>query len=44
MLESNLWEDAAASEKAKKTVLILSYRDLRRLDRDGGGGVPEMSR
>jgi hypothetical protein len=44
MLESNLWEDTEASVKANKTVLILSYRDLRRLDRDGGGGVPEMSR
>ena len=44
MLEVNLWEDAAASEKATKTVLILTYRDLRRLDRDGGGGIQESIR
>lgn len=44
MIEVNLWEDTEASQQVKKTVLMLSYRDLRRLDKDGGGGVPEMTR
>ncbi len=44
MLEVNLWEDTSASEKEKKNIVILSYRDLRRLDRDGGGGMPESNR
>jgi len=38
MLEVNLWEDTSASEKEKKNIVMLSYRDLRRLDRDSGGG------
>jgi len=44
MLEVNLWEDTAAGEKGKKTVVVLSYRDLRMLDKDGGGGIPESNR
>ncbi len=44
MLEVNLWEDTGASEKEKKTVILLFYRDLRRLDRDGGTGTPETNR
>jgi hypothetical protein len=44
MLEVNLWEDTTASEKENKTVIKLSYRDLRRLDKDGGGSVPESIR
>jgi hypothetical protein len=38
MLEVNLWEDTALSEKEKKIILHLSYNDRRRMERERESG------